>query len=172
MALTAYCTENDVADRLSQEGIDLHTEDLPPTALGNAIERASADIELYLGLAYSATNLATSEIVNHWATALATYYLVTRNGNQAPQSIYEQAMEIKDPDEGLLVRVQQNKLSLPGINRLHTNAPRMSNIRVPVKPWMRVRVERARSSTEAKNPELYKQKTDYTDPEQYQGGGI
>lgn len=172
MALLAYCTTDDIADRLSEAGRDLHTEDAPPTTLGNVIQRASADIDLHLALHYDPADMAGNDIIKHWASVLSAFYLTTRLGNSAPQSLYEQAMEIKDPDEGLLARVAQGKINIPGMSRLHQAVPRMSNIHVRTKPYIKTVVEKSRSSTDAKNPDLYKQRTDRTDIDQYLGDGI
>ena len=126
---TAYCTIDDVANRISKDGIFARIDDVPPDAYGDCIDEASRMIDEYCYLQYG-SNLALSNVVKHWTANIATYLLCTRRGNPAPVGIvhdrYERAMKT-------LEAVLHNGRQIPDIAQLKSAVPVMSNVHI--QPW-------------------------------------
>ena len=154
-----YCSSDDVEDRLSTTGVDLRTDDAPPTALGNVLKRAATKVNQYLLLHYTAPSLQASDWVNQTATSLATFYLCERRGNAPPASVaadYDEAM-----DDLKLIR--KGVFAVPEIARRRQSAPVLSNISIRMRPQPHPRVSATRSVNTGGAPEGYTQRIDLTE---------
>lgn len=152
----AYCTANDIYNRLSQDGVTYRTDDIPPTTLGDVIGDASAIIDEHCYFLYDPVNLQGVDWVRHRTADIATFLLCERRGNPVPQSIarkYEYAMD-------RLQKIQLGIRQIPGVPVRKSAAPVMSNVRVRLDPFPRVVVERSNSTG---TPENYSQNTDRLD---------
>jgi hypothetical protein len=151
-----YCTSEDMADILSQAGVDLASSDYPPSDYGNAIAKAGNQIDFYLGRRYQPTSLAQSDLVKDWAAILACSFLRRRRGNPMPAGIASLVEEAKAQME----MVRRGQTEIPGIGVRKTSAPAMSVIRPTMRPFPRTVVEKSRGTTAGGKPEGYKQHTD------------
>jgi phage gp36-like protein len=142
MAVTQYTDLEAVRDRLSREGVDLRLDDLPPSADGDVIDRASIRIDAYLRRRYAPSQLDASDHALELATTLATYFLCTRRGNPAPGGVaadYEAALKE-------LEMLRDGSIDLSDVPARRQAAPAMSNVRVKLRPEPHSRVVPARSS--------------------------
>lgn len=142
MALTNYCTEDDIANRLSQEGVNLRVRDVPPNDLGDVLDETSVEIDLYLRNIYEPAQLALSDVVNHIAISIATCFLCEREGNPAPGSVakkYDRALE-------RLEKIASGVMRLPDATPRKGMAPVLSNVTVQNFPSPHTRVQRKRST--------------------------
>lgn len=165
MAVTNYCTEDDLADRISQEGINLHTDDIPPDDLGAVIERASSKINQYCLRRYTAAKLALSDWVQETAADIAVYFLCSRRGNSPPGSVadaYEEA--IKE-----LEQIRRGAVQIADIPARKVTAPQMSNVNIRLRPTPHTRVQPGRSTNK---PTDFVQRNDLEDPMTFYGDGI
>jgi hypothetical protein len=158
MALTAYCTEEDIAARLSQDGVDLHTADFTDDEMDAIIGDASREIDTYCRPHYDVTKLVTSDIVNGWATYLGCFFLCSRKGN--PTTYKWWFDRLCNPDNGLLIQVFRGILPIADVSKSFVGAPRMSNVKMKLGPNRPV-VQRQRSSSV--KPTAYTQRRDLTD---------
>lgn len=142
MATTAYCTEDDIENRLSTTGVTLRTDDTPPTALGDVIDDASTLIDEHCRLRYTPAVLAASDWVNQRATDLAACLLCERRGNPPPASIqrkHDRAME-------RLELVRRGLLQIPDVGMRKSEVPVLSNQRVRLDPHPRVQTQKSKST--------------------------
>jgi phage gp36-like protein len=158
----AYCTSDDLEDRLSEAGVTLRTDDSPPTSYGNAILRASSKINQFLLRQYTEANLAASDIVTDYASTIATYYLCTRRGNPAPDSVIAEYREAIEE----LKLIHAGGMDVSDIGRRKSSAPVMDNNRVRLRPDPHAVVMRSRSTTTGGRPEGFVQHNDRIEPEQ------
>ena len=142
MATTAYCTVDDLRNRLSAVGVSLRADDTPPTTLGDVISRASSKINQYCLPRYTAINLAASDWTNEVATTLAVFYLCTRRANPPPQSA---AFDYKEAIEDLKL-VRRGQLNVPDVAMRRAAAPVLSNVHIQLHPVPHTRVEKVRST--------------------------
>jgi phage gp36-like protein len=161
MAVTPYCTLDDLSDRLSAEGVNLRLDDVPPTASGNVLRRTANKINQFLLRQYTAANLATSDIVNELAISIGVYYLCTRRGNPAPESViaaYEEALDD-------LASIRRGQTDIGDIARRRQSAPVMDNVRIRLRPNPHAVVSTSRSTTTGGTPSGYTQHNDLIEPE-------
>ena len=157
MADYLYCTEDDIADRITQEAINVRIEDIPPDDLGRVIERASNRIHMYLMRRYNTTQLSLSQWVREAAAEIATYFLCIRGGNPAPSSIHEEYTTIME----LLKEISKGSYWVPDIPERIMSAPAMDNHTIRLIPKPHSRVQTGRST---KKPTTHTQRADLTDP--------
>ena len=141
MAQTQYCTRSDVADVLSQAGINLRIDDSPPGSLSQVIDRASLEIDEYCLQRYGA-RLADSLWVTKRCAEVACYYLCVRRGNPVPAGVsllFDRCIE-------KLERVQQGVLKIPNLPGSKSSYPVMSNMRPALRPFPRSVVETSLST--------------------------
>ena len=145
IAANIYCSPDDMADILSQSGINLRTDDTPPTTLGNVAVKAGNQIDRYCWSSYDPADLAQSLLVTDWAAAIACYFLCCRRGNGPPNGVailYDQALvDLKEVQKGLT--------PIPGIPMRRGFAPVMSVMTVTQRPFPRSVVESSLGSTAA-----------------------
>jgi hypothetical protein len=154
-----YCAPNDIVDILSQAGVDLRSDDAPPTLYGGAAAKAGNRIDLYCFRRYTPDNLAQSDLVKDWAATLAAYYLCIRRGNPPPQGVaimFENA--IAD-----LTEIKKGLSEIPGIPARKSYAPVLSKMRSTLRPYPRAVVETSQSSTAGGLPANYHQHQDVWD---------
>lgn len=145
MATTAYCTSDDIANRLSSTGVTLRTDDTPPDTLGDVITDASTQVDEHCRLLYTPANLAVSDWVNQRATDIAAVLLCERRGNPVPGSLmrkYERALE-------RLEQVRLGTLQIPDVPARLVAAPVMSNVREQLNPQPHTRVRKSTSTGQA-----------------------
>lgn len=152
-----YCTLNDVKDVLSESGVKLRLDDLPPTAAdGNILDEASATIDEYCLLGYSAANLAVSRWVKHRCKVIAAVLLCGRRNCPIPSALEKRYDKLIED----LERVRIGKLFVPDIPMSAANVPQLINGRVALHPIPHFRVQKARSMGQPTN---FAEKVDYLD---------
>lgn len=152
----AYCSQNDIINRLSADGVTYRTDDNPPTTLGDVIVDAGTQIDEHLFFLYDPNQLVQSDWVRERAADIASYLLCERRGNPVPPGIaakYERTME-------RLEKIRLGLLAVPNLPIRKEQAPVLSNVRVRLDPFPRVVVERSNSTG---TPEGYQQNTDSLD---------
>jgi phage gp36-like protein len=162
VALTTYCTQSDLVNRLSADGIAYRTDDVPPAALGDVLAEAATVIDEHCRLAYDPASLAQSDWVQQRATDIAAFMLCQRRGNPVPPGVaqkYERTLE-------RLELVRKGQLAIPDAPGRRNQVPVMSNLRVRLDPFPRVVVERYSGPTRER-PKDYTQATDYAEPQTY-----
>lgn len=138
----SYCSQNDIQNRLSADGIIYRTDDEPPTLLGDVINDASSQIDEYLFAQYDPAQLATSDWVRQRTADIATFLLCERRGNPVPPGTagkFERAMD-------KLERVRLGLISVPNLPMRKELAPVLSNVRINLLPWPHTVVERSNST--------------------------
>ena len=148
-----YCTENDMADVLSQSGINLRVDDIPPSDLANALAKAGSEIDKFLYRTYKTEDLATSPLVRDWAAVLACWFLCLRRGNPPPPGIATLY-------EGVIADLTEIKLGqndVPRIPRRKAYAPGLSVMLATQRPFPRAVVEKSRGTTLGGVPANYHQ---------------
>lgn len=159
--ISDYCSEEDIANRLSIAGVALRVDDIPPEDLGDAIDRASIEVFEHLGNIYDDSELNAAATINRWASDIATYFVCTRRGNPAPSSVvkaYERAIE-------KLEKYQTGRFLLPDASPRAMAAPSMQNHGPRLTPAPHIRVQRKRSTGKA--PTEYQRRVDYADPAEW-----
>jgi phage gp36-like protein len=89
MAQTQYCQSQDVAKRISQEGLTLRVDDDAPSVDDCCLE-ASAMIDTYLGKLYPPAVVATIPVVPFMARAFALYFVCQRRNETPTQTIKDE----------------------------------------------------------------------------------
>lgn len=158
-ASNTYCQIADVQDVLSNQGVELRTDDCPPTEYGNAIARAGDKVDWHCFRRYTPDNLALSPLVRDWAAVLAAYYLSCRRGNDPPAGIailYEEAI-------ANMTEVKKGLNEIPGIPARKSYVPVFSSMRATQRPFNRSVVEKERGSHATGSPENFHQWGDIWD---------
>lgn len=162
MPTTLYCDEADMNRLFSSYGVTAfadHDESGSSDSgvTDDCIIQASQEIDLYCRQQYAAAVLATSDLINRWATVMSVYFLCMRRGNPIPKSIEAEFERIMD----LLTKVSTGELVLD----LATDGdrrPSFSNLKVDRRYRdARIRVRRS-VSTDA--PSVYQQDFDNIPP--------
>jgi hypothetical protein len=142
----AYCTEANVRDLASAQGVDLRFDDdadgsVPPpdraAFMAAAIRWAGGRVDFYCGGRYSPAQLAASATAEGWATTLALYWICLRRFNPVPESIRHLA---EDEDFGVLPEmrlVQTGAAQLPGAGEKKPAMPLWSNVTVDDRYWVK-----------------------------------
>lgn len=168
MALTTpayvYCTQEDMEALYSVDGVLGRVDDnvsgtiaAPETTyITKALYWATSQVNFYCLAVYADSALATSYMVNEWATILACRWLSSRRANPIPESIealYRSAIE----DMKL---VRSGTAQIPDIGARDAMFPAWSNVRVDVTSRLRkCRVERPISEP---TPTPYRQDRDWS----------
>ena len=171
----AYCDPEDLMDRLSALGVQLHSDDggqggddgsvseADKTAVEEAMcLRATDDVYFYLGSHYNESDLAASRWVKNRTVDLALYYLDTRRGDPANEAIkadFERSLEI-------LEKINAGKLRIAELPKRKPlgGVPAISNQRVRLDPHPRVVTERKRSTGKPEDYTKHDDKTEWLDP--------
>jgi phage gp36-like protein len=130
-----YCTEAEMNRFMSAAAIiDFADHDDDGTAdtdvVDDCINQATEEIDMYATTQYEQTALATSTLINRWCVIMAVRILCTRRGNPVPDSLETEWNRITDPVTGLLRKISQNLLQIPGISKRADFRPTFSNVKV------------------------------------------
>lgn len=149
---TVYCTEAELQRYLSTNAVtDFADHDDDGTAdtgvVDDCINQATEEIDLYLRQRYTQAVLATSELVSRWCVVIAARFLCHRRGNVVPDTIEREWNRLADPDSGMLARIAQGKLPIPGLSLRADIRPTWSNLKVDRRRLTsKIRVTKANSS--------------------------
>lgn len=111
--------------------------------IDDCIRRASGELIGYIYPTYSVENIALSETVGEWATAISCFYLCKRRGNTPPESLYEDYDRIMGKPDGLVWDLRRGRFILPEIPKQDYGTPTFSNLTVD----RRFRREKVRVTT-------------------------
>lgn len=137
-----YCTENDIINRLSLDGVTYRIDDAPPVSLGDVIIDASSQVDEYLFAQYDPNQLTGSDWARERAADIATFLLCERRGNPVPPGIAAKFERTMDK----LERVRLGIICVPNLPMRKELAPVLSNVRVVLTPWPHTVVERSNST--------------------------
>jgi hypothetical protein len=163
-----YCTDADVEGLLSALGVRSRLDDDQSGAvetdesarLRQAREYATARVKFYALVHYADEKLASSWLVNDWATTIAAYWLSARRLNTVPDSLRElyEGSDGKGGVLGDLEAVRKKTMIIPDIAFRNVDWPAWSN--VTVDPRYRVRQIRVQRQISEKTPTQYPQTVD------------
>ena len=145
---TTYCTQSDMERKLGAQAIIEWSDHNADTVadddvVDDAINQATGEIDLACRQRYSQAGLATSELINRWATVLACYFLATNRGNPPPESLAAEFQRIMEK----LQQVAEGLLQLPGVAMRNDMRPTHSNLRIDRRYIQsKIRVEKATST--------------------------
>lgn len=115
------------------------------TVVNDCIVQAKEEIDRFALMRYSETGLASSSLINRWATTLATYFLCLRRGNPIIDSLkseFDRIMEVLEK-----VATGATGGILPGVPLRGDLRPSMSNLQVDRRyRHSTIRVTRANST--------------------------
>lgn len=154
-----YCTQDDVTNRLSLDGVAYREDDSPPGLLGDILNDASAMVDEYVFFMYDPAQMATSDWVRHRTADIASYLMCERRGNPVPPGIahkYERSIE-------KLAKVRSGQIAIPGLPVRKTMAPVLSNVRIRLDPFPRTVVERNRSTGKPAGYSRHDDRLDFLD---------
>lgn len=137
-----YCTLADLQNRLSATGVALRIDDSPPTTLGDVLDDAAAEIDMYCALHYSPDQLAQSRWIKSKCTDIATFLLCERRGDPVPPGIAAKF----DRATAELQRIQEGGLKIADIPQRRLAVPMVSNMRPALRPYPHAVVERKRGT--------------------------
>lgn len=163
-----YCTRTDVEGLLSAIGVLSRLDDDQSGAdevdeaarMTQAISYASERIDFYCAVHYDQASLASSWLVNDWATTIAAWWLCVRRG-AAPSEAVGELYHGSDGHGGVmgdLKAIREKKMTIPYIGQRHVDWPAWSNITVD--PRFRVRQIRTQRVISEKTPTEYAQQVD------------
>jgi hypothetical protein len=163
-----YCSDEDVKGLMSALGVLLRLDDDQSgvaeadetSRLRQAREYATARVKFYCLIHYDDAKLASSWLVNDWATTIACYWLSARRGNPIPESLLQlyQGADGKGGVLGDLEAVRKKELVIPDIAFRNVDWPAWSNVHVD--PRYRVRQIRVQRLISEKTPTQYPQTVD------------
>lgn len=135
MALTTYCTDEDIDRLLSSYGVASfadHDEDGSEDTgvVLDCREQASEEINLYTRQWYLVAGLSSSALITRWCTVMSAYFLSYRRGNPPPESLQIEFNRIVDDQDSLLQRVHDGNMRLPGVALDYDARPSVSNVTI------------------------------------------
>lgn len=153
---TLFATQADVEGLLSALGVQSRLDDDSSGAveveesgyMQQCLEYATQRVKFYCSVHYATDKLATSWLVNDWATTIAAWWLSARRGNPVPDSLLAlyQGDDGKSGVIGDLIAVRKKLMIIPEIAFRHVDWPAWSNIRVDPRYRIRqIRVQRTMS---------------------------
>lgn|GEM_PF-1784958 len=156
-----YCNETDVQNLLSSIGELARLDDDGTGSVTNgsagwiqAANYATARVLAFCQRRYDDIDLATSYMVNEWATVIAAHWLCSRRGNPVPESLQALLASTKED----LQAVKAGSLDVPQIGTRNADKPKWSNVRIDGRyATKQIRVERNNSET---TPAQYPQTVD------------
>lgn len=125
----AYCTLADMERKFSEPGVTAFADhDESGTAdtgvVDDSINQATDEINLYCQGWYTPARLATSPLINRWATLFACIFNCENRGNPVPDSFLLERERIM----ALLERILSGTMQLPGIPLRADMGPSFSNL--------------------------------------------
>jgi phage gp36-like protein len=173
MALTPYCTATQLDQIWSDYGVTLRADDYEDNQrddgiLDAVIEKATADVNLYLLQRYSVAILADNTWVK-WATAyIAAVALGRRRGNGVPQPLLEEMERYIEA----LKQIQAGTIELPGDSGIVTptfdQLPSVSNMTIDSR-FGRNNVRRVERTSTGKRAGAGVKQNDAIDPVTFYG---
>lgn len=151
--MSAYCTQTEVENIWSEEGVINRTDDSPEGVLDSSevtavIEQASSRIDMFLSRRYSTAALGSSDWVTWCCAYLSACLLSKRRGNPCPESIGAECQKYLE----WLAEVRDGVMDLPGVSPEQDTLPAVSNMTVDGR-FRRAKVRRVPStSTRDGNP--------------------
>jgi hypothetical protein len=158
-----FCTEDDIKHLLSPDGElarldddgDSYVNAYEQVTVTSAINYATTRVNFYCQVLYDSDQLATSWLVNEWATIIASRWMCSRRNNPVPTSLEEMYKAVIDDMK--LVRAMQ--MQIPDIGYRNATWPAWSNIsKSDGYRYRKLRVERPISE---KSPTQYPQSPDW-----------
>lgn len=149
-----YCTQTDVEQILSANGVTLRLDDdgaglvsaAEQLRMTDAINGAACTVDFYCFSKYTQAQLATSMFINRAASWLAAYDLCGTRGNEVPESILEEAEKWEEK----LAKIESKGGRVPGLPYRMSQCPTMDNTRLDNRYNSKViRVERRTSTSQA-----------------------
>lgn len=149
-----YCTQIDVEDLISALGVQLRLDDDgsgtvdedEQRRMTRALNWATAKVKFYALTHYADADLATSHLVNDWATILAAHWLCSTRLNPVPDSIQGLAFGRGGNDRGVmgdLEDVRAKRAQIPDIGYRNVDWPAWGNVFVDARYRVRqIRVQR------------------------------
>lgn len=130
-----YCTEAELNRFLSANGvIDFADHDDDNVAdvgvVDDSINQATEEIDVWARQRHTQAQLQTSTLINRWCVVIAARFLCHRRGNVVPDTIEREWERLADPETGLLVKLSQGRVQLPGIALRDDLRPTWSNLKV------------------------------------------
>jgi hypothetical protein len=149
-----YCTQQDIENLLGADGALNTIDDLRNGAITaneqqmivDAQTDSTCTIDFYCGFKYAPAMLATSPLINRWATVLGAYALRKHAGQSPPDSLVEWASEV----EQKLEKILEGSALLPGVPLRRALAPSFSNTRLD--PRFQFRVIRVETKNSGSGP--------------------
>lgn len=143
----AYCSDADLDLRFGDEAIENWSDHddsgtVDSDVVNTAINRAKAEMDLYLLQRYDEADLANLTIVNAWCVELAGYYLATTRGNPAPDDLMSSVELIFNK----LSMIAGRGMDLQGIGESQDRRPVMSNRRITRQQGIQVKIRRGEST--------------------------
>lgn len=168
-----YCSEQDIQNLLSASGELARLDDdgdgaggPGPSGTGSAgflqaANYATARVKFYCLQHYEDADLASSYLVNEWASIIAAAWLCARRGNPVPESIDRLLHGDGAKDGGAmgdLADVRAKRATIPDIGYRFQDCPAWSNVRLDARYRVKqVRVEQVNSQ---RTPTQYAQAVD------------
>lgn len=155
MTLTLYCNQGDMERLFSAAGVTSfadHDEDTvnDTGVVTDCLNRAAEEINLFAMQYYSAAALATSTLVNRWATVFACCFLCELRGNEIPTAFQNEFTAIQEK----LEQIATGDLKIPGLAYSEDFRPSIRNVHIDRRYWRdRVRVIPQRSGVPTLLPE-------------------
>lgn len=160
-----FSSDDDVVSLLSQLGLDARLDDQDAGGqaafLSRAHNWATGRILFYCAPFYDASAMASSWLVNEWASVLATFWVCVRRVNPLPDVIRQLVYGGDGLGEGVmgdLKDVREGRAQIPDVGARNVPWPAYSNVRVD--PRFRVRQVRVIRQTSEGTPTRYPQPTD------------
>ncbi len=145
-----FCTVAELTRFLSAQGIaSFGDHDQSGTAdtdvVEDAINAATAEISSFGSMWYTPANMATSRMIMRWCVVMSAYNLCITRGNTVPDTIDTEFLRITQPPHGLLLKLQNGQLQLPGIPLRAQWSPSSSN--PTIERWHPIRKIRIQSNS-------------------------
>jgi phage gp36-like protein len=149
---TTYCTVTELRRYLSAQGVtDFadHNQDgaADSQVVADSINWATQEIDMLALMRYSVTGLTGSNIIGKWCIVMSAYFLCQRRANPVPNSILNEFERITGMPDGLLTKISDGRMQLPGVPLRADLSPSFSNLTVDRRwPHSTIRVTRENSS--------------------------
>lgn len=156
MTLVAYpyTTQAEMERKFSEAGVlsfsdhdENGTEDTDVVA--DAINEATAEIDLYCSQRYAQADLQGSTIINRWATIFAIVFLCENRGNPPPERLLDRMEFIYER----LEKIREGAMNIPGLAFIGGQRPTFSNLTVD-RRFRRSKVRRTATNSSGQSSAL------------------
>lgn len=135
--LIPLCTIADLTRAFSTYGINSHADndnDADATKMlavqNDSIIYGSGDVAMYLCSRYLIADLAANVLVNRWAATASLFHLCQVRGNPVSGSLADEYERLFDFDKGILKKMMNGDLPVPGLAQNGDYRPAVSNVRI------------------------------------------